>query len=181
MRRICGIALGAGCRNGQELWRAIQAQGYQGSAQPLYRLLGRWRVLPEAETEQGERSDRQAGKPATVPVRSPRQAAWLLQLAPTELNADNQAYLAEICRLCPELQTARTSAQAFVRMARERDQPGLEGWLAAVDESAIPELTGFVAGIRRDRDAVDAMLQVEWSNGQAEGQVNRLKVIKRQM
>jgi len=39
----------------------------------------------------------------------------------------------------------------------------------------------FAAGIRQDYAAVAAALQYAWSNGQVEGQINRLKLIKRQM
>jgi transposase len=42
-------------------------------------------------------------------------------------------------------------------------------------------LQGFVQGLCRDYAAVTAALTVEWSNGQTEGQVNRLKLIKRKM
>lgn len=35
--------------------------------------------------------------------------------------------------------------------------------------------------LTRDRDAVEAALHLPWSNGPVEGQVHRLKLIKRQM
>ncbi|MBI3460498.1 transposase, partial [Candidatus Acetothermia bacterium] len=36
-------------------------------------------------------------------------------------------------------------------------------------------------GLRQDYRAVRAAVRLEWSNGQTEGQVNRLKLLKRQM
>ena len=54
-------------------------------------------------------------------------------------------------------------------------------WLDRADASGLPELRSFAAGIRRDRAAVAAALSLAWSNGQTEGQINRLKVLKRQM
>lgn len=45
----------------------------------------------------------------------------------------------------------------------------------------MPEMRRFAAGIRQDYAAVAAALQYAWSNGQVEGQINRLKLIKRQM
>ena len=54
----------------------------------------------------------------------------------------------------------------------------LDGWLREAEASA---LAPFAAGLRRDEDAVRAALTEPWSNGQVEGQVNRLKVIKREM
>ena len=64
---------------------------------------------------------------------------------------------------------------------RTRDATSLIDWLARTDASRLPEVRSFAAGIRRDRGAVEAALTSPWSNGQTEGQVNRLKALKRQM
>jgi len=48
-------------------------------------------------------------------------------------------------------------------------------------EAGIKELKSFATGLRRDFAAVQNGLSLEWSNGQTEGQVNRLKEIKREM
>jgi transposase len=45
----------------------------------------------------------------------------------------------------------------------------------------MPEFHGFAKGLRRDLQAVTAALKWDWSNGQTEGQVNRLKTLKRAM
>ncbi len=47
--------------------------------------------------------------------------------------------------------------------------------------SGLPELKRFCEGLERDKAAVLAAIQLPWSNGQVEGQVHRLKLIKRQM
>lgn len=57
----------------------------------------------------------------------------------------------------------------------------LEGWLIEAEQSGVIELRAFARGIRRDREAVEMAIRVEWSQGQTEGQVNRLKCLKRQM
>jgi transposase len=67
------------------------------------------------------------------------------------------------------------------RQRHARDAPGLMGWLDRVDTSGLPEVRSLAAGIRRDRAAVAPALSMAWSNGQTEGQINRLKVLKRQM
>ena len=59
--------------------------------------------------------------------------------------------------------------------------PGLVAWLERADASSVPEVRSFAAGLRRDRAAVHAALSSPWSNGQTEGQINRLKCLKRQM
>jgi len=57
----------------------------------------------------------------------------------------------------------------------------LETWLDSASGSALSELHDFAAGLRRDRAAVRAAVEPPWSNGLTEGQVNRLKMLKRHM
>ena len=64
-------------------------------------------------------------------------------------------------------------------MVRQRQGERLDAWLAQAE--AEPTLRHFARGVRRDYQAVRAALSEVWSNGQVEGQVNRLKRIKRQM
>ena len=71
---------------------------------------------------------------------------------------------------------------AFARLVRERQgQKALAAWLGAARASGIPELVHFAASLTRDRAAVQAACSARWSNGQVEGQITRLKLLKRQM
>ena len=63
-------------------------------------------------------------------------------------------------------------------MLRNGKDDGLEGW---IDEATTGPLASFAAGIRADRKAVAAAITEPWSNGQTEGQITRLKLVKRQM
>ena len=65
-------------------------------------------------------------------------------------------------------------------MLREREPDDLAPWLDEAEASGLPELGRFAAGLRRDEPAVRAALDLPYSNGQTEGQVNRLKLLKRQ-
>ena len=64
-------------------------------------------------------------------------------------------------------------------MVRERDEAALDGWFEAVEDSGLAELHSFAAGLRRDEAAVRAGLSLPWSQGQVEGQITRLKLLKR--
>jgi transposase len=57
----------------------------------------------------------------------------------------------------------------------------LEGWLTRVEADDQPELHSLAAGIRRDQDAVTADLSLPYNSGAMEGNVNKIKMIKRQM
>nr|WP_245547509.1 transposase [Nocardia brevicatena] len=71
--------------------------------------------------------------------------------------------------------------RAFATMMADRRGRDLERWTAAVSADDLPALHSFVRGLRRDLDAVTAGLSLPWSSGPVEGQVNRIKMIKRQM
>ena len=65
-------------------------------------------------------------------------------------------------------------------MVKNRKAEALHTWIAGAKESGIAQLKQFAGGLKRDYQAVHAALTMEWSNGQVEGQINRLKLIKRQ-
>ena len=93
----------------------------------------------------------------------------------------NYRYLRVLKDLNQEVAAAYELAQGFVRMLRGRHPEMLDGWLEEASGSASPELRSFAEGLRADHDAVGAALSENWSNGQVEGQINRLKLLKRQM
>lgn len=74
--------------------------------------------------------------------------------------------------------TVRTLAADFRRMLVEHEVNALVPWLATAEQC---ELRSLAAGLRRDQDGVLAAVCFRWSNGQVEGQVNRLKLIERTM
>ncbi|HEX7314128.1 MAG TPA: transposase [Pyrinomonadaceae bacterium] len=72
-------------------------------------------------------------------------------------------------------------ALSFVGLVKERRADELRGWLIEAGRSEVAEFVTFANGITSDLQAVQAALEYEWSNGQTEGQVHRLKLVKRQM
>lgn len=79
-----------------------------------------------------------------------------------------------------DIAAARALAQGFVVMTRNREAERLDGWLEEASGGP-PELRAFAEGLRRDKAAVAGALSEDYSNGQTEGQVTRLKLIKRSM
>lgn len=66
-------------------------------------------------------------------------------------------------------------------MVRLRQAEAFDPWLKAVEASSIADLQSFASELRRERKAVQAALTLPHSNGQTEGQINKLKLIKRAM
>jgi len=175
-----------GCHNAHQLWREIRSQGYAGQAANVRRYLARWRPAP-GRPGPTVRQDRADDAPSTLPVRqpmpvpSPRQARWLLLRAAENLTSEERAYRTALLDAEPTVREVRQLVADFEMLVRTRDAPGLIAWIERADASSLPEVRSFAAGLRRDRAAVDAALSSPWSNGQTEGQINRLKVLKRQM
>ena len=71
-------------------------------------------------------------------------------------------------------------AEDFLVMLRRREGERLEAWLAPAEASASDDLKRFAVKLRADRDAVQAGLTLRHSNAQTEGQVTKLKLVKRQ-
>ena len=80
-----------------------------------------------------------------------------------------------------EVEKAYVLAQHFQKMVRERVSTELDDWVNQCLNSSIIDLVNFSTGLKRDYNCVFMALHEKWSNGQTEGQVTRLKLIKRKM
>ncbi len=100
---------------------------------------------------------------------------------PEDLTEEDRDTLERMFRAETSARTVYDLVQRFVGMVRERRCEDLMPWIDDVREGETTTFKRFVSGIMRDLDAVRNALLLPWSNGQTEGQVNRLKLIKRQM
>jgi len=112
---------------------------------------------------------------------SARQAAFLLVRPAAERSPEETTYLDLLARADQEIAQAAALASAFLAMLHERQGEGLADWIEAAAASGLGPLRRFAQGLRTDFPAVLAGLTLPISNGQLEGQINRLKTIKRQM
>jgi transposase len=96
-----------------------------------------------------------------------------------ERQAAEQQWVQAIMNDQPEIAIAENLAQGFRDIVKNRKARNLDAWLKSAEASGIPEINGFALGIRRDHAAVVAGIEKPWSNGQVEGQVHRLKLLKR--
>jgi transposase len=163
-----------GCRNAAQLTRELRSEGFAGSYFAIKRFL----------TRHFHESPRDTPPMIPLPPRTPSSrcvASWLLR-APEQLTSEQRAFVRMLGGARQELQRARRLVRRFGRLVRERLPDELERWLARASRPSVPpELRRFAKGLRADRAAVRAALMYPWSNGQVEGQINRLKLIKRQM
>lgn len=158
----------AGCTGASTLYREITEQGYRGSLGTVAAYLAPFRALGAAPPAQ----------PAVPKVR--RITSWMLR-HPDDLDADEQAKLKQILAVCPHLDTAAAHVTAFAEILTGRHGERLDSWMAKVDADDLPHLHRFVRGLRRDYTAVRNGLTLPHSSGAVEGNINRIKMIKRQM
>ncbi len=165
----------AGRCNAMQLWLEIVAQGYAGSYRNVSRLTGYLRRC--------ERGDGPA--PPIPPGLTPAQAAGILLARPDHRSTAEQMALAQLRDLHPELAAVVEMWESFACLLRDRDDPHaanrLEEWLTEAARSGVPELRAFGTKLRQDLAAVTAALTSPYSQGQTEGRITQLKLIKRSM
>jgi len=169
----------AGCGNAAQLWREVAEQGYEGKPAMVVRYVRKLRVRVGALSE-GDRQRRLRLKESFATPSPKRVARWLL-MEEAQLDDEEKEFVAEVRRASPEVEQIRELGRGFQRMVKEKDEKAFAQWSVGVRQSEIKELVGFADGLQKDREAVVEALRSEWSNGQTEGQINRLKYLKRQM
>jgi transposase len=155
-----------GCGNVSQLWRELRERGFPGQLN----IVRRW-----LRCRRGYHPTSANVVPRKAPPRiSVRQTVWhILKETPSA-----QGYLGQLYQVSPEIAVVARLAKDFFRIIRQRDVTALQPWFEAANMTT---LAGFARRLVRDKDAVEAALKLPWSQGQVEGQVHRLKLIKRQM
>jgi len=172
-----------GRRDGRGLFRVLrQQQGYRGSYATLSRYLHRLRTAQGGVSER-ERPWQSPPVLATAPRRvlTPRAATWLVLRQAEKRSKEDQALLACMRRQTPDLEEAVGLAEVFTALVRDRAPNRLDHWLKRAADGAVQQVRRFAKRLSADYDAVRAVLMLTWSNGPVEGQINRLKTLKRQM
>jgi transposase len=170
---------------GRQLWHEIQAQGFSGSLALVARWARRHRMLapppPALLAPRIGRPPVQRSAPRRNAPLPTRQVVWWLLRAPEALKPSIQALLEEMEQVSPAFGPLERLAQVFTQMIRARQVEQLDPWLEQASSSGFPELVSFATGIKRDYAAVKAALHSPYSTGPVEGNINRLKLIKRSM
>jgi transposase len=169
----------AGCKHPMQLWHEIVAQGYPGTPRMVRRYVERLGQRLKPLTPEQRTQVLQAE--TTFKTPSVRQASFWLLKPSQERTSDQEAFITQLCTLSTEIKEVCELSHAFEQMLRERQAGGLATWLENAEQSAVSELRSFATGLRQDEAAVTAALAYDWSNGQVEGQINKLKLLKRQM
>ena len=155
----------AGQRNGAELWRDLKRQGFRGCLRVVGEWAGRRRRADKAQSALGH-------TPAA------RTIARLLTTGRDYLTKAETLTVAAIENGVVLIAEARDAIAAFQDMIRRKANTELDAWL---DRAKGGLLAAFANGMTKDKAAVTAAIESIWSNGQTEGQICKLKLVKRQM
>ncbi len=147
--------------------------GYKGAVASVYGAVAHFLAMAKAPID--EEMIRKA-----IPPVSARIAMWVMMHRKDNLSERKQKLLAFLLTHHGHAKRAYPMAQRFVNMVKNRKAEELDTWIAGAKECGIAQLKQFADGLQRDYQAVHAALIMGWSNGQVEGQINRLKLIKRQ-
>jgi transposase len=159
-----------GCHNAAQLWRELCERGFDGSSTRVRQWVRQY--------HRPERKGAPALRIVTNLRPSPRQTTWILLNGPRPAEEKTKAWIEQFRQHVPEIQQTVQLANEFIVLLRERRSNELSDWLKQAAQSP---LASFAAGLRRDLAAVQTAFASPWSQGQVEGQVNRLKMLKRQM
>lgn len=156
----------AGQHNGSELWRRLRQHGFRGSL----RVVSEWATRRrKAEKADGSNLSR---------APSARTVARLMTFGRDGLTKSETVTVAAIEGEVPLLVEARNIIASFQAMIRKKSLADLEPWLERARSSLV---ASFANGVIKDQAAVSAAITSPWSNGQTEGQITKLKLVKRQM
>jgi transposase len=160
----------------RQLWRELQTLGYTYSARTVCRFITQLRRAADAG-----QSPKSEGSPYTRPQGpSARAVSFVMVCQAAKRARTAQLYLDQLCAMDADIARAYRLTQAFLAMVRERRGRDLEAWITAATDSGSDALARFARGLREDLAAVTAGLTLAWSNGVTEGQIHRLKLVKRQ-
>lgn len=160
-----------GCHSAKEILHEIKGLGYTGSIASVYRYLSHLGMQPGIKEQ-----------PQLQPRRlTARQAAWLLTLPEEKLDSYQKRYRFALCEKYSGIREASDLANGFIKILQEQKTDKLSEWIEKAQKCSVSKIRYFAKGLENDFSAVQAAVSFDWSNGQLEGQVNRLKTIKRMM
>ena len=134
------------------------------------------KIKVELPTEESRAID-----PATGWQISPVVAGPLCMKPSKMLTPPQTVKVAALKEASPGFVIMRRLAMRFRGILRGDNSDKLDEWLDDAQSSGVSSIERFARVLHRDIDAVKNAITEPWSNGQAEGQINRLKTLKRAM
>jgi transposase len=150
-----------GCHNARRLYRELVGRGYTGSESQVRTVLGPWRSAQ-----------------APPPRRAP-PLHWLVLRPSRRLTSSQKDDLEQVLEANPVLVLGYHLKESFHTIMAQQDVRALDHWLQEAAASQLAPFQAVARSFRQDYDAVKLAFTTPWSTAQCEGQICRVKLIKR--
>jgi transposase len=118
------------------------------------------------------------GPPSVWRLPSRRRVAHFLMADAVTLGETERAFVTRLLDAEPDLAAALAVAKRLHRVLRRDASESLADVLAAAEGTS---LAHFATQLQRDAEAVQAALKLPWTTSPAEGEISRIKMLKRTM
>ncbi|MFC6667995.1 ISL3 family transposase [Deinococcus radiopugnans] len=163
-----------------QIFDALVQQGYEGAFSGVSAYVT-W-------LREGHEPPATADQPGLTPVREKRlgvrEVSWLFTLDPDRLTPEMTRRRSLLVDRWPQGQATYALIQQLTSLLRQAPTSGsalLASWIQTALDSSMAEIQRLGRSFKKDFAAICGAIESPWSNGQTEGQVHRLKLIKRQM
>jgi transposase len=166
-----------GVTNAEVTTAELRALGFHGDAQVVRRYLQPFRQPGTSRSHPDPR--RRKAAPTASAVPKPRAISKALLTHPDHLSEDDALIVKNATAGCAHLERLHQHIRTFAKIMAQRRGQELPAWLDDVEADDLPELRSLAVGMRRDLDAVINGLTLEHNSGAVEGNVTRVKRLKR--
>lgn len=162
---------------GSKIENIIRNKGYEGSSSTVRHYMSEWKKKLKSNIITNDNCN-----PGQVNIPLKRNDIFKTLFKPvSKIKNIDASIFAMFCTQYPCFKTVWDLINSFRDMVKGKNSGILKGWIDQVRQTKIRELGSFISGIERDYDAVVNAIDLQYSNGLAEGSVNKIKVIKRVM
>ena len=166
-----------GVTNAEAIAAELRILGFRGDTQTVRRYLQPLRLPGTSRSHPDPR--RRNAAPAAPAVPKPRAISKALLTHPDRLTEDETLIVKNATAGCAHLERLHQHVRSFAKIMTQRRGQELPAWLDAVEADDLPELRSLATGNRRDLTAIINGLTLEHSSGAVEGNVTRVKRLKR--
>lgn len=161
-----------GCHNTKELWKEICLQGFHGAYTTV-----KYFIKPRSRKKGKVISYSSYSKEY---LKTPKETAFIIQKEEKDLQEKDKEFRNKLFELFPDILRVSEIVKEFKHILKEKDIKGFSNCVEKMMKSE-KEICSFANGLKTDWEAVKSAVCLKWSNGKTEGNVNRLKLIKRKM
>lgn len=162
-----------GCHNCLVLWQEICSQGFRGS-------YGAVKYFIKPRRRRKHKAANFVSTSSKDYIKSPKESAFIILKEDKDLRESDKNFRNKLFQLYPDISRISEIVKDFKTVFKNKDIKGFFECVGKMMKSE-KEIGSFANGLKTDWEAVKAAVCLDWSNGKTEGNVNRLKLIKRKM